>query len=234
MSTEKDDFNDPALAELLRRWSQAARKSPSLFETPKDLSALHAAMSAVDAEIKAQAPGLLERLKSATESATRSAGNWIAERVEGAERAVAPLLRGARLTLAHEGILRGAVETKFKSGERVAIQINLDRAASVFVAMLTSELELVSVSSQVKQCEAGAVRLGPYRLDQSAGTESFILLLSEAPRTLDELRALVETAAKSARAVPATHEARLESSLSALRGHLGLEVQGLTFVHESE
>ncbi len=233
MTTEHDDFDDPALAALLRKWGQAVRRSPNLFQAPRDLTALHGALDRVDAELQARAPGLLERLKSATEAAARSAGDWIAERVDEAQRATTPLLRGARLALAHEGTLRGAHETRFRSGDRVVIHWSPEREATVFVAMLTSALVLVPVSSQAKTCAPGPSRLGPYRLDQSTGTESFVMLASATPRTADDFRTIIDEAARTARANVASHEATLEGALSALRGHAELEVQALTFVHES-
>ena len=75
--------------------------------------------------------------------------------------------------------------------------------------------------------------LGPFALDDTPGQETFLLLASGSPRTLDEFRRAVAEAADRSRGPlpPAGHGAQLEAVLARLRGNGGLTVEAASFEH---
>lgn len=225
---------------LLRRWGSDVRagqaKGPSgetLFEPPRNLTALHGALDEADVELAAPArPALLRRgswhavprramiAAVLTIAAIGALFIFLPKQVEKAPGGEVPRITDLILA-AFEAPVRGAAEHGFKSGERVSLECLLDRPGWAFVAMLDSSGKLTSVGDAVRTVTHGSNRLGPFRLDDHAGTESFVVLVSAVNRTKEEFERVVADADGRA----------LGDVLASLRALPGMTAQAVTFQH---
>ncbi len=167
-----------------------------------------------------------------------AAGVWIAFKLVrddgGARQGQGPLL--ADLTISsRESPVRGPAEEPaeagFRSGERIYLHFRTDRSGWAFVAMLDAAGTLVPVSSAVRGVVEGSNRLGPFRLDDNAGKESYVVLVSGAEHRREDFERILVEAARLLAESSAPHAEKMAAALAFLRERQGMDARAVTFEH---
>lgn len=205
--TDRDDLDDPGMADLMRRWGQEVRGASAdeefgrsgraeegvLFEPPTDFSAMYAALDGVDKEIETSTRRARVRTRrlswpqrglAIAAAVTLAAGGWfVAQRVavqHERQRAVARLaLREVGLSPRPER-LRGGGPAKFHQGQQQYIQFTTDEPGFAVVAILDSEFSFTALGGpEVFTVEPGHNALPqPIRLKGKPGIESLVIVVT--------------------------------------------------------
>jgi hypothetical protein len=237
VTTPPDDLGDPRLERLLGAWFQSVRRraarpftapgapeSPdafAVFPPPADLSRLRQQVQRLEEELTAirEPTSVLERVRARVQVALDEA----ASRAES-------FIRGLRLAPALAGPLRDGGEAKLRSGDRVLLHMEISKPCWAFVALLDDRLVLAPVSSTPRWLEASAHQLGPYRLDDQAGIETFVVLTSTARGETKDFEGHLAAAA-AAGAGRSTHEEALAAILLAIEARTGERPGHFTYQH---
>lgn len=245
---DRDDFDQPGIDALLRRLagdvahsegtsdSEEVAMRGNIFQPPDDASELRRRMRDVD-----------HRLESGEQSQQRPAMRRLypilaAAAVLGLATGlylyVQPNQVGARITqiaLVSVGATRGQPPDEFRIGDEVQLEVTTSKSCQVYIVVLDSTGILNAPEpDRVYPLEPGAVRRlppgeNPLILHGKPGTESFLLLISEAPLDVSELRAIVEKAARDVKPEGKTHERLLADVLTELRRDSRIVVEVHTY-----
>jgi len=237
MTNEPDNLGDPQVERLIGSWFQRAVRRAAMpfraaqppaetgafpaFPPPADFSSLRERIRRLEEELAAlQRPaGLIARIRA-----------HVREALENAETGAAALLGGLRLAPAYAGVLRSGSEEEFRSGDRVYLHVDAAQPCWVFVALLDDQLVFAPVSPAPQRLEAGSHELGPYRLDENAGVETFVVISSSGERKAEEFQRIVSAGAEAG-AGQRSHEEALVAVLKALEIQIGEKPGYLTYHH---
>lgn len=170
MAAEPDNFEDPEMADLLRRWGRHARGhtgaardnasateaevGPGLFEPPCDRSKMYRALDAIDARVARESVSPIRRLgrsnwfRGVTALAASlllaSAGYYSGLFGGGGQRTTKLVIAvtDLRLSTSTDTIRGEAKQTEFPSGAGLFIHFSVDRPGVAYVAMLDSQQKL--------------------------------------------------------------------------------------------
>jgi hypothetical protein len=131
-------------------------------------------------------------------------------------------------------LTRGGADDEFRIGDRVWLMVDALRPAHAYVALLDSKGELAPIDgSQVHLLKVGENRLPlgetPYLLGGIPGTESFLVLVSEAGLDASSFRSIIATAASQLTRNEKSHEQLVADVLAALRRESRISAQAYTY-----
>lgn len=259
MADNLDDFDDPNMTEMLRGWGKevggsadngadeagphVSRPLRNLFEPPADMSPLHQAMDEVDAEFAAPsradvlpfagAPWLRRGFALAASLMVALGAWWLVDSMRKGDvsrgRRVAMVLDEPHLSTSPVR-LRGEGERTFRSGDRLYLHTATDRPAMIALAMLDSHGRFMLIGEPERRSPGPNV-FGEITLDTHRGTESLVLLATEASAGPVDFSAIVTEAGRRAEGESQVHADRLRSIVEALRSNEDLSVAVCTFDH---
>lgn len=258
MPADTREPDDSAMMELLAKWGKDVRAlqesgtvggDPSrraLFEPPQDLSRLHAALDAVDAELirrpqerSRRVPFLAFRRTTLAVAASIALliGGWLArEALLGRRqpRILATIaLSDMQLTVT-PGRVRDAEPPAFRSGDALFVHFQADRDGFVSVALLdgAGQLRVLPGAESIPVMQGSNTLSSRVLLDETAGQETVFLLGSAARLTPDELSALVRDA-DTGDAPSKVHGDRVQDLTARLQAGGNVSVLTLTYDHRS-
>ena len=120
---------------------------------------------------------------------------------------------------------------EFHSGNTVFIHLSVIRDGVAFVAMLDSRNQFVPVSSRARSVRKETEFLGPFELDDNAGTESFVILASTKPLGSEDFHRIIRETAASVQVDRRGHDATLRRIIAELRSCEEVSVEAVTFRH---
>ncbi len=257
---DKNDFDDPAMKELLSRWGETihgeadgtnesedatpSSEARKVFDPPHDLTRMNEQLDAVDEEIKhRRSSAVLELARSRwfrgglamAASLTLVVCGWLFTQDRAWLLGTAPSaglgLRHIQLSTEPQ-LMRGGGSTRFQSGDVIFIHCSAESEGIAFVAMLDSNLTFGAGAG----AKAMPIREGPntlpfsLSLDEQTGTESVVILSSGEAMDTDAFRELIAAAAAAA-AGATTHQHKLDAIVKALREDGLVDVDTETFKH---
>ncbi len=244
---DHDDFDEPGVDALLRRHaagvahpeetsdSVRAPMRDNIFQPPEDLSELYRRLREVDRrlelEVSARRPPSVRRLYPVLAAAAvlgLAVGIYFYAQPE---RGPSPVTRIAMVPV---GATRGQTQDGFRLGDKVRLEATVSQPARAYVALLDSTGHLSALEDQVYPLEPGKTNQLPpgdksYELGDRPGTESFLILTTEASLDASDLRAIVEATARNLRPEGKSHELLLPETLAALRRDARIDAAGYTY-----
>ena len=229
MSSEGDSFDDPRMAELLRRFGRdVSEAGEPLFEAPDDL------LATVEHE-SPPPPGPL----AAGSRSRRSLAPWFAAAAAllivigiwsllAADRTIPPAPELAALILTDEPTpVRDASRSSFTDGESIYLYFRSDRAGEAALLRIDAQLTVTAPLGRARRIEVGDNTLGPVVLDGASGLEAFVILAGG-----KGLSTTVESLITSLRSFDESDvDGRLRSVLSAITEIEGVSAIDVAFEH---
>jgi len=245
----RDDFDEPGADALLRRVaspiahsaaasdSEGASMRGNIFQPPGDLSDLRRRLGEVDRRLGAGARfrkhPTMRRLYSVLAAAAvvgLAAGLYFFVQPDSGARS-----RITRIALVPVGTTRGQAQGEFRIGDTTRLEVTVSQPCRVYVAVLDSTgLLAAPEADRVYSLEPGDIRqlpIGdhPFVLNGVPGTESFLVLSTEAPLDALELRAIIEKTARDLKPDGKSHEQLLTEALAVLRRDSRIVVEAYTY-----
>lgn len=235
MASESDSFDDPRMAELLRRFGHDVSKTDEpLFEAPEDLLQRLARGAPLlpahgDPPVGKTMEKPPRKLWIAAAAALLIAiGIWT-WRPGGRASPPAPQL--AALVLSDQPTrVRHASRDAFRDGESVYLHFRSDREGEASLLWIDARLTLSAPLGRIHVIEAGDNTIGPVVLEGGPGIEVFVVLTGGRGGDGDLAATTDALVARLATSDEADLDARLRSILSAIAELEG--VSGIDFVFE--
>lgn len=219
----EDDFDDPRMAEALRRWAAKVRAEGGPGATVPDPAALQRELDRVDAE--EARPGRIWRAALAVAAcfvAAVSLGLWLlgggglpsfpGEAPQVLDVAVSP----------ERTLVRGRPATPLPPGEPFFVHYFAETPGWAIVALVGLDGDTVTLTPEPAPLSLEDEPLGPFRAPADTGPAALLLATTAERATTDDVDRVLATVARAVGTSPVTSarelEVRVRAALAAVRG----------------